>query len=79
MAKGVNSSLSKDSKFPDYGNCVFDSINTPITKEPVSFKTINHVICTITNNKIVLCNLNNIDILDKDGIKKILSDQIYHS
>ena len=46
--KGVKKSSSKDAKFIDYEKCVSDSINTLNTKEPVSLKTIKHVIYTIS-------------------------------
>ena len=56
-AKGVKKLVSKDLIFSLYENCIFNSINDPITKEQVIFRIIKHVIYS-TNNRIALGKLN---------------------
>ena len=67
-AKGIKKLVNKELIFSDYEKCVFNSISDPITKEQVSFRSIKHVIYSITNNKIALGKLNDKEILDKDVI-----------
>ena len=60
--------VSKDLIFSLYENCIFNSINNPITKEQVTFRIIKHIIYSITNNRIALGKLNDKKNLDNDVI-----------
>ena len=60
--------VSKGLRFFDHGKGVFDSKNTPITKEQASFRSIKHLIHIIKNNKISLRKFNDKELADEDGI-----------
>ena len=58
MAKLVKKSTSKEVTLHDFSKCVDNTINTPITKEQMSFRSHDHKIYIVTCNKIGMLNPN---------------------
>ena len=65
---GIKQLVSKEFRFFYWEKCAFDSINVPITKQQVSFRSIKHVIYNITKSKVALPKLNDQEVLDEDWI-----------